>query len=145
MSLKNKFSNVNKPHIVGGNGRAEVVAINTQSFIYSYLLYLFFSNPVLTFSRSWDFQITKKSLVWFLGIDWFSFACLELSSIFKNPVYQEMAWHLRSTYNLFSTHSVLERIWVKGSDLSKWLPQGERGPPKESKSQKIEILHVGSH
>ena len=28
-------------------------------------------------------------------------------------------------------HSVLERIWVKGSYLSKWLPQGERGPPKE--------------
>ena len=31
-------------------------------------------------------------------------------------------------------HSVLERIWVKGSYLSQWLPQGERGPPKESKS-----------
>ena len=30
-------------------------------------------------------------------------------------------------------HSVLERIWVKGSYLSQWLPQGERGPPKESK------------
>ena len=40
--------------------------------------------------------------------------------------------------------SVLERIWVKGSYLSQWLPQGERGPPKESKSQWIEILHVGS-
>ena len=33
------------------------------------------------------------------------------------------------------THSVLERIWVKGSYLSQWLPQGERRPPKESKSQ----------
>ena len=42
-------------------------------------------------------------------------------------------------------HSVLERIWVKGFYLSKWLPQGERGPPKESKSRWIEILHVGSH
>ena len=42
-------------------------------------------------------------------------------------------------------HSVLERIWVKGSYLSQWLPQGERGPPKESKSQCIEILHGGSH
>ena len=42
-------------------------------------------------------------------------------------------------------HSVLERIWVKGSYLSQWLPQGERGPPKESKSQWIEILHIGSH
>ena len=42
-------------------------------------------------------------------------------------------------------NSVLERIWVKGSYLSKWLPQGERGPPKESKSRWIEILHVGSH
>ena len=31
-------------------------------------------------------------------------------------------------------HSVLERIWVKGSYPSQWLPQGERGPPKESKS-----------
>ena len=43
------------------------------------------------------------------------------------------------------SHSVLERIWVKGSNLSKWLPQGERGPPKESKSLWIEIIHVGSH
>ena len=42
-------------------------------------------------------------------------------------------------------HSVLERIWVKGSYLSQWLPQGERGPPKESKSQWIESLHIGSH
>ena len=31
-------------------------------------------------------------------------------------------------------HIVLERIWVKGSYLSQWLPQGERWPPKESKS-----------
>ena len=36
--------------------------------------------------------------------------------------------------DLEGLHSVLERIWVKGSYLSKWLPQGERGPPKESKS-----------
>ena len=41
-------------------------------------------------------------------------------------------------------HSVLERNWVKGSNLSKWLPQGERGPPKESKSRWIEILHGGA-
>ena len=41
-------------------------------------------------------------------------------------------------------HSVLERIWIKGSYLSQWLPQGERGPPKESKSLWIEILHIGS-
>ena len=38
-----------------------------------------------------------------------------------------------------TTHSVLERIWVKFSYLSQWLPQGERGPPKESKSRWIEI------
>ena len=44
-----------------------------------------------------------------------------------------------------SRHSVLERIWIKGSYLSQWLPQGERGPPKESKSQWIEILHIESH
>ena len=42
-------------------------------------------------------------------------------------------------------HSVLERIWVKGSYLSQWLPQGERSPPKESKSRWIEIFHGGSH
>ena len=42
-------------------------------------------------------------------------------------------------------HSVLEGIWVKGSYLSQWLPQGERGPPKESKSQWIKIFHGGSH
>ena len=29
-------------------------------------------------------------------------------------------------------HSVLEQIWIKGSHLCRWLPQGERGPPKES-------------
>ena len=43
-----------------------------------------------------------------------------------------------------SKHSVLEWIWIKGSYLSQWLPQGERGPPKESKSRWIEILHGGS-
>ena len=42
-------------------------------------------------------------------------------------------------------HSVLEWIWIKGSYLSQWLPQGERGPPKESKSRWIEIFHSGSH
>ena len=42
-------------------------------------------------------------------------------------------------------HSVPKRIWIKGSYLSQWLPQGERGPPKESKSRWIEILHGGSH
>ena len=42
-------------------------------------------------------------------------------------------------------HSVLERIWIKGSYLSLWLPQGERRPPKDSKSWWIEILHGGSH
>ena len=41
-------------------------------------------------------------------------------------------------------HSVPERIWIKGSYLSQWLPQGERGHPKESKSRWIEILHGGS-
>ena len=45
----------------------------------------------------------------------------------------------------FSQHSVLEQIWIKCSYLSQWLPQGERRPPKESKSRWIEILHVGSH
>ena len=40
-------------------------------------------------------------------------------------------------------HSVLERIWIKGCYLSQWLPQGERWPPKESKSWWIEILHIG--
>ena len=44
-----------------------------------------------------------------------------------------------------SPHSVLERIWIKGSYLSQWIPQGERWPPKESKSWCIEILHGGSH
>ena len=42
-------------------------------------------------------------------------------------------------------HSVPERIWIKGSYPSQWLPQGERGTPKESKSRWIEILHGGSH
>ena len=46
--------------------------------------------------------------------------------------------------SMYYVHSVLERIWIKGSYLCQWLPQGERGPPKESQSQWIEILHVGS-
>ena len=50
----------------------------------------------------------------------------------------------QTQYVLLTEHSVLERIWVKGSNLSQWLPQGERGPPKESKSLWIEILHIGS-
>ena len=45
---------------------------------------------------------------------------------------------------LFWRLSVLERIWIKGSYLSQWLPQGEMGPHKESKSWWIEILHGGS-
>ena len=44
-----------------------------------------------------------------------------------------------------SCHSVLEQIWIKGSYLSQWLPQGEMRPPKESKSWWIEIFHGGSH
>ena len=47
--------------------------------------------------------------------------------------------------NYIIGHSVLERIWIKGSYLSQWLPQGKRGPPKEAKSQWIGILHGGSH
>ena len=31
------------------------------------------------------------------------------------------------------SHSALQQIWIKGSYLSQWLPQGESGPPKESK------------
>ena len=48
-------------------------------------------------------------------------------------------------FELIIYHSVLERIWVEGSYLSQWLPQGERWPPKEPKSRWIEILHFGSH
>ena len=39
---------------------------------------------------------------------------------------------------------VLERIWIKGSYISQWLPQGERWPLKESKLRWIEIFHGGS-
>ena len=49
-----------------------------------------------------------------------------------------------SRMNLIYPHSVPEWIWIKGSYLSQWQPQGERGPPKGSKSQWIEILHGGS-
>ena len=59
-----------------------------------------------------------------------------------------MLWIIIWIWSIFKsnwgTHSVLELIWIKGSYLSQWLPQGERGPPKESKSQWIEILHGGS-
>ena len=45
--------------------------------------------------------------------------------------------------NSLCIHSVLERIWIKSSYLSQWLPQGET--PKESKSRWSEILHGGSN
>ena len=59
------------------------------------------------------------------------------------PECQRSWWGQAYVMSIIS-HSVLERIWVKGSYLSKWLPQGKRGPPKESKSRWIEILHGGS-
>ena len=65
--------------------------------------------------------------------------CFELTS-YKGKYFAD---HVRNDPEV-RLHSVLERIWVKGSDLSQWLPQGERGPPKESKSRWIEILHGGS-
>ena len=49
----------------------------------------------------------------------------------------------RSPGQMVPWHSVLERIRIKSSYLSQWLPQGERGPPKESKSRWIEIFHGG--
>ena len=38
---------------------------------------------------------------------------------------------------IFTLHSMLERIWIKGSYLSQWLPQDESRLPKESKSQYV--------
>ena len=55
-----------------------------------------------------------------------------------------ISWSLNLS-NILRKYSVLERIWIKGSYLSQGLPQGERRPPKESKSQWIEIFHGGSH
>ena len=54
-------------------------------------------------------------------------------------VYIQVTFHRKFFFTnwifvwLVHIHSVLERIWVKGSYTI--LPQGERGPPKESKSQ----------
>ena len=65
----------------------------------------------------------------------------------KYQKYFMLLWVKSSYWNfnrVATHHSVLERIWIKDSYLSQWLPQGERGPPKESKSRWIEILHVGS-
>ena len=64
-------------------------------------------------------------------------ACLGLSFLVTFDLTASNTLHL-------CVHSVLERIWIKGSYLSQWLPQGERGHPKESKSRWIEILHGGS-
>ena len=61
------------------------------------------------------------------------------------PTYTIYIKDLKFTPVQLLCHSVLERICVKGSYLSQWLPQGERGPPKESKSPWIEIFHGGSH
>ena len=46
----------------------------------------------------------------------------------------------KSEKSKLACHSVQERIWIKGSYLSQWLPQGERRPLKEPKSRWIEIL-----
>ena len=61
--------------------------------------------------------------------------------LLQNSFFHDL-YNCHSRY--YQEHSVLERIWIKGSYLSQWLPKGERGPPKESKSQWIEILHGGS-
>ena len=61
-----------------------------------------------------------------------------------NPGIPCVSWKIDIS-NGVQGHSVLEWIWVKGSYLSQWLTQGERGPPKESKLPWIEISHVGSH
>ena len=53
-------------------------------------------------------------------------------------------YFFRWKFSKVMLHSVLEPISIKGSYLSQWLPQGERGPSKESKSRWIEILHGGS-
>ena len=60
----------------------------------------------------------------------FLFLCLNLTS--------------RHNFLFNLIHSVPEQIWIKGSYPSKWLPHGERGPLKKSKSRWIEILHGGS-
>ena len=68
------------------------------------------------------FQIYKKQ---YEGIQWWfqiKFMHSEKATEFEKISYS----------NLKLLHSVLERIWIKGSYLSQWLPQGERGPPKES-------------
>ena len=53
--------------------------------------------------------------------------------------------HVQKFDNKLHSHSVRERIWIEGSDLSQWLPQGERRSPKESKSPWIETFHGESH
>ena len=40
-------------------------------------------------------------------------------------------------------HSVLERIWIKGSYLSQWLPQGERGPLRSQNHDELKSSTVG--
>ena len=59
--------------------------------------------------------------------------CKNILSIFSIRIWE-------TKFCTVTLHSVLERIWIKGSYLSQWLPQGERGPPKESKSRWLEIV-----
>ena len=42
-----------------------------------------------------------------------------------------------------STHSVLERIWIKGSYQSQWLPQGKGDPLRSQNHDKLKSSTVG--
>ena len=49
----------------------------------------------------------------------------------------------RGFKNIDSTHSVLERIWIKGSYPSQWLPQGEGDPLRSQNHDELKSSMVG--
>ena len=52
-------------------------------------------------------------------------------------------YFFRWKFSKIMLHSVLERIWIKGSYLSQWLPQGERGPLRSQNHDELKSSTVG--
>ena len=57
---------------------------------------------------------------------------------------REIRWFWNSSrILLLSAHSVLERIWIRGSYLSQWLPQDERDPLRSQNHDELKSSMVG--
>ena len=124
------------------NSHRQHIKAHPTSWHYPLIIYLVCSSAIVMLSQS---SLELRSL-----LDPLESGVALKVNIFQNHLFLYQITHNMTkdcslNYQCMKTHSVLEWIWIKGSYLSQWLPQGERGPLKESKSQWIEIFHGGSH